>query len=369
MGNKKGVGNSSFTKRKTSSSVNNNDLNFKEKKDYKTFHNSENYNFKKYSALLFVIGVGVFLFYALLPYVDAFFGAFIMFILFKPVYKFLINRWGWKKNIAAMGVIILSIVIIVVPIVFIINATYGEIYFLYQNQTEFVNQANSISRLIPGVNLGQAVQSQLSQISSLITTMLFNSIQGFSRLMISMTIMYFILFFLLIHSGNVKNKFEELIPFNKSNSEKLLAELDSITFATIISTGLIALMQGVLLGLGFMFFGIRGAFMWGFIGAILAFLPVVGVSFIGFPSAALYLLQGNYYVGIGMIIWTLFIANVDNFIRPYLQNQFGKIHPLISIIGIFIGIPFFGLFGIVVGPLLLSYFLSTTKMFKEEYID
>jgi predicted PurR-regulated permease PerM len=52
-----------------------------------------------------------------------------------------------------------------------------------------------------------------------------------------------------------------------------------------------------------------------------------------------------------------------------LQKRIGHIHPVISILGVFIGLSFFGLLGIIIGPLILSYFLLTIKMFNQEYID
>ena len=59
----------------------------------------------------------------------------------------------------------------------------------------------------------------------------------------------------------------------------------------------------------------------------------------------------------------------DNFVRPYLQQKIGRIHPLTTLIGIFIGVPLFGLLGILIGPLMITYVLLTLEMFNEEYID
>jgi predicted PurR-regulated permease PerM len=62
------------------------------------------------------------------------------------------------------------------------------------------------------------------------------------------------------------------------------------------------------------------------------------------------------------------ISNIDNFLRPYIQEKVGAIHPFVSLLGIFIGIYLFGLVGIVVGPLVLSSFLLMLRMFYEDYI-
>jgi predicted PurR-regulated permease PerM len=59
---------------------------------------------------------------------------------------------------------------------------------------------------------------------------------------------------------------------------------------------------------------------------------------------------------------------VDSFLRPMIQKKVGEIHPFLSLIGIIIGVSLFGLIGIVIGPLLLSYFILTLEMFSKEYI-
>jgi predicted PurR-regulated permease PerM len=59
---------------------------------------------------------------------------------------------------------------------------------------------------------------------------------------------------------------------------------------------------------------------------------------------------------------------VDNFLKPIIQKKVGEIHPFLSLIGIIIGISLFGLIGIVIGPLFLSYFLLTVEMFSREYL-
>jgi predicted PurR-regulated permease PerM len=94
---------------------------------------------------------------------------------------------------------------------------------------------------------------------------------------------------------------------------------------------------------------------------------VVGPSIVWGPASLIMLLTQNYVAGIGILIFGLVLSNVDNFLRPFIQQQIGKMHPLISLIGIFIGIPIFGLLGLIIGPLLLSYFFLTLKMFREEY--
>ena len=60
----------------------------------------------------------------------------------------------------------------------------------------------------------------------------------------------------------------------------------------------------------------------------------------------------------------LFIGNVDNVLRVIINKRVGNTHPIISVIGVFIGIPLFGILGLVFGPLLLSYFLLLLEIYE-----
>jgi predicted PurR-regulated permease PerM len=187
---------------------------------------------------------------------------------------------------------------------------------------------------------------------------------------INYTIMYFIFFYLLVTDEDRLRKLViAIMPFSKANTVKLQQEFRNITHSTVIASGCIAVGQAGLLTLGLFMFGVPGALVLGFLGLILAFMPLVGVPVIWVPSSAWLLATGQVVPAIGLLVWGFLISTIDNFVRPMLQNRIGHIHPVISILGVFIGLSFFGLLGVVVGPLILSYFVLTVKMFNQEYID
>ena len=180
--------------------------------------------------------------------------------------------------------------------------------------------------------------------------------------------MYCILYYLFIYHEKVDSWIKKFLPFNKANSEKLVSNFRKVTMAVLISTGLISLIQGVLLGLVFFAFGIKGAILWGILAFIVSLLPVVGLPLIYIPFSIVYLANQNYYVAFGILICGALINLSEYFIRPILQKRIGDIHPLITIIGVIIGIAAFGFIGLIIGPLLITYLLLTYEMFMEEYV-
>jgi predicted PurR-regulated permease PerM len=323
-------------------------------------------NFFKYIALVIIILLAIFIIYYMWKYINGFFGALILFTLFLPLYKYLIKN-NINKNLSAIIIIIITLIIVIIPSYFILNSSYQYIVDTVNNQDNIINELSKLEDKF-NINLTNKVKENLNSLANWSGNILIRGLNSIVRTGITLTIMYFLLFYLLINHDKIKHYLKEYLPFNQANSNKLYSEFKNVTYATVFSAGLLSVFQGLLLGLGFWFFGIKAAVLWGLLAAIFSFLPIVGVPVIWIPYAIYYFLIKNYYVAIGLIIWGLIINYSEYIIRPSLQKKIGDLHPLISIIGIFLGLSAFGIVGIVIGPLLISYFILTFKMFKEEYL-
>lgn len=326
-------------------------------------------NFTKYTAILFILLLGGFLALAMLPYINGVFGALILFVMFNPLYK----RLNKKLNgtVSALIIIVFTVLIIVIPLIFLTSALVSEIQIIAFKAKDLVNEFQGlelIDQYVENVDLQNMIRSQISSAGSFFQGSLISALNKAAGFVVNLIITYFLLFYMFLNSNKLVELGYEFIPFSQTNSNRLMDEFSRVTKAVIISTGVIAIMQGVLVGAGLFVFGVPGAILWGVIGIILSFLPVVGVPVIWIPAGAYKLIVGEPWAAVGIFVWGLIISNVDSFIRPALQKKVGRMHPLISLIGVFIGLPFFGILGLVIGPLLLSYFFLSLRMFKEEYI-
>ena len=143
-----------------------------------------------------------------------------------------------------------------------------------------------------------------------------------------------------------------------------------VTFSTLVGTGATAAVQGLLVGLAFWVVGLSNAVFWAVVTLIVSILPVVGSGLIWAPGAASLALEGRWGWAIALVLWgILVVGNVDNLIRPYVFRRWARIHPFITIIGAFAGISWFGLLGLVIGPLAISYFFELIRMYRAEYLD
>ena len=320
-------------------------------------------------AAIVVLILAVLLSYALWPYINAFIGAVILYVLFKPLYKYLHTKQNLSKSFSAILVIIITIFLVVIPFIILLTLVTGEAIDLFQNKEALTGFVESIDAVFPNLDFQNLLSSQITNVTDFMTNLLLDLLKSLGNFLVILLIMYFTLYYLLIYRDEILNALEPFIPFNDENTKKLIRKAKNITNTTIVSTGIIALVQGILLTIAFLIFGIKGAFLWGFVTTILSFLPVVGSPIVWVPVVIFNFANGNYFVMTGILIFGIFISTVDNFIRPYLQKRMGNIHPLTTLVGIFIGVPVFGLLGIIAGPILISYFIQTVKMFREEYVE
>jgi predicted PurR-regulated permease PerM len=227
---------------------------------------------------------------------------------------------------------------------------------------------------VPTGSLQTQIQERITSLASeavnYISEFILGSIHILSRQSIGLLIMYFLLYYILTEEdSDFVHKIYFAVPFNEENTTTLIDEFRKIVRTTIISSGAIALFQGTILTITFFILKIQGAFLWGFIATILAFVPVFGSTLVWVPATIIEFLLGNYTDGITILIVGIFIGVVDSFLRPIIQKKVGEIHPFLSLIGIVIGVSLFGLIGIIIGPVLISYFVLTVEMFSKEYLS
>jgi predicted PurR-regulated permease PerM len=60
---------------------------------------------------------------------------------------------------------------------------------------------------------------------------------------------------------------------------------------------------------------------------------------------------------------------VDYLARVTLMRKIGDVHPLVTILGVIVGLGLFGFMGFIFGPLLLSYLLLLIRIYSNEFIE
>jgi len=324
-------------------------------------------------ALLFIAILAVAITYALYPYIEAFFAALIIYVIMKPAHDLLTKRLKINNRAASIVLIVLSIVIIIIPLYYLIillSQQVGQVLEIVTVNMDIIyGYLQKINELVPALDLEQKASDLVTTIGGFVSQLVLETIQNLGNQLIGLIIMVFLLYYLFTTDDKtLKDLTSNIIPFSDSNKDKLIGEMKNIIHSTIIATFFIAAVQGGLLAFTFYLLDIQGAILWGFVTLILSIMPVVGAPLVWGPAIIFKVIEGDLFAAGVIFIAGMVISNIDNFLRPYIQDKVGAIHPFVSLLGIFIGIYLFGLVGIVVGPLVLSSFLLMLRMFYEDYI-
>ena len=294
------------------------------------------------------------------------FAAFVLYTILTPVFTSLVEKWGMKKWIAATLIIIISLVVIVLPFLTLSLMVIDKVSEFQEDPIRIKNLMQQIDNFIGSkIDQPHLFDKAMAKLNQLAEELFPSVLSGAANIVLGLIIMYFLLYFMLVQKKEFEAGLLKYAPFREQNALKFAKELKLTTYSNVLGQGFIAIVQGALVSIGFFMFGIRDPLFWGVISTFLSFLPVVGAPVIFVPAALIELASGNNTAGWGLLLWGfIVIINIDNVIRLLIAKNVSDTHPIITVVGVIIGIPIFGILGLVFGPLLLSYFILTIRIYE-----
>jgi predicted PurR-regulated permease PerM len=319
--------------------------------------------------IISILALLFFILFGLREYLSAILGSIILYILFLPFYRWLTETKKWKTGLSSMLMILVSFVLIVLPFLFLsVLLTDKIIYYTshYQEILKLVEEFEDMTGF--RLNDKATITSIATNLGSFLSNLFPSLVTGALDVFIILGLMYFVMFYLQIHNRELNGMAFKYLPFTENTIQELTEELKASVNANVLGLGIISLVQAVLVGMGFLFFGIPDAFFWGLISFFAAFIPVLGTPLVWGPGGIYLIVMGETGKGVGLLIYgAVLVMNIDNVLRLYLAKRMGDTHPLITIIGVILGVPLFGILGLVIGPLMISYLLLLIKVYDQEY--
>ena len=186
---------------------------------------------------------------------------------------------------------------------------------------------------------------------------LFGTVVGFFM-------MLFLLFFLLRDGRTILDHLIRLIPLEAVRRERLLDYLARVTRAVVFGSATTALIQGIFVGVGFALAGLPSPVVFGVLATIAALLPA-GAIVVLIP-AVLYLAVGGHWVGaVFLAFWSALLVVVENVARPLLTAHRAHVSTLAVFVGAVGGVSAFGVMGLIIGPVLLSFVVALVRFTTE----
>lgn len=326
-------------------------------------------DYRRAASLLIIIILGIFLAYTLSSFITAFLSAVIFYVLMKPLMKYFVVKRRWSKTWATILLLLLSLVLFLGPAWTLYGLLASKINYALVHSTELITGLKQMDDYIwnmAGIRI--LSEDMLKKIQEIAANIIPQILGATADMLATIGMMYFMLYYLLMNFGKNEKMLGDLLPLEEEKALRFSGELESSVFSNVLGAPVLAILQGLCAGMGFWIFGLEEPWFWGAITGFMSFIPIVGTAIVWIPAGVYQLVNGENWQGIGILLFGgIIITNIDNVFRFTLQKKFADVHPIVTVLGVIVGLQYFGITGIVFGPLLISYFLLMIKMYREEY--
>ncbi|GAB3989327.1 AI-2E family transporter [Spirosoma daeguense] len=317
------------------------------------------------TSLLIIAG---FIIFGLSGYFSAFLGAGILYVVFRPWFTALAIKRKWNRSLVTSLLIVFAFVVIIMPFLTLSLMLIGRIQYYSQHTDDIMKLVKHAEDLIGyQITSPQNIKTIAQQAGSYASRLLPSIAGGALDFIVIIGLMFFAMYFMFVQQESFTKGLQKYLPFKRETQKELAESLKNNVNANVLGQALVSLVQGVLTGITLWAFGVPDSGFWGTVAFFMAFIPILGTPIVWAPAGLIQLSQGNTGQGVGiLLVGAIVIINIDNLLRIVLARRMGDIHPLITLTGIVLGVPIFGILGLVVGPLLLSYFIVLIQVFEQE---
>jgi predicted PurR-regulated permease PerM len=176
--------------------------------------------------------------------------------------------------------------------------------------------------------------------------------------------MLFMLFFFLQDGRAMIEGATRLVPVEPARRAQLLRYLGDVTRAVVFGSTVTALVQGVIVGIGFALVSLPSPVVFGVLAIIAAFLPA-GAALVLIPAVIYLASIGRWGAAIFLACWTAGMWILENVLRPLLTAHHAQVSTLAIFVGAIGGVAAFGILGLVLGPVLLSFVVALVRFAQE----
>ncbi len=304
---------------------------------------------------------------------------------FSPVYRRLHERLS--AHAASLATCVLIFVVLFIPIVVLVSILSTEAYDLYlmgknavigdqlKTLLEAGNVLERINTLLARLDIQLTYEDMISPISEVGKVVGFSLFEQASavasnafKFLINFFLMLLVIFYMLMDGPRLAAFVVDLSPLPREEDEKILKKFSDMGGAILIGNGLAGLIQGVCGGLVFAFLDLRSPFLWGVIMSLLAFLPIVGIGAVMLPASVFLALSGRIGEAIFLAVFYVVLSGgMEYLFKPKLVGHRVKMHTLVVFLSIIGGLKLFGILGIIYGPLVVTFFLTLTDIYRSKY--
>jgi len=298
-------------------------------------------------------------------------GAVPLYILSRGQYFQLVYNRKWKKGRAAGLYVFYYLILLGIPVFLAITLISPKVnVFLNDPSENFQIIKQAVSQVQQKMGFTIASEKSLSGALERVAAFLPSVINSTANLIANLATMLFLLYYMLYYAAEMEKTLYRIIPLKDVNTNLLAFETKKIVKANALGIPLISVIQGLTATLGYFIFGVPEWALWGFLTGLFAFFPIIGTMLVWVPLVIYTYVSGNSATGTGLLLYSVIVTgNIDYVARITIMKKIGDVHPVITVLGVIIGLGVFGFIGLIFGPLLVNYIIVLFKIYLNEFVD
>lgn len=315
------------------------------------------------------------------PFAAVILWSVVLALLFAPLNRKLLARTR-RPNLAASVTLVIAVVSVLLPIGALslaVAAEAGDLVDEAPARWERWTSDPALKARIAGVRAdleerfpfvaridGADLGSRLKELGQTMMKRSLGIAGSILQGVVGLVFIVFSLFFLLRDAERFESALRRLLPLDARQSDLLFGRTVEVVHASVFGVIVVAFVQGALGGLLFAILGLPSPILWGLVMSFLAMIPMVGAAVVWLPAAVFLLATGHVGKAIALlVVGTLVISTIDNFLRPRLVGERTGLHELVVFFAVLGGLKLFGVVGLFVGPAVFALSWSLLDLFRE----
>ena len=322
------------------------------------------------------------------PFRVPLFFAFVLATVLDGVYGWTVRQLRGRRVIGALVTTLSVLVVVVGPLAAVVGFVAGRLAeglaFVrdqlgintideLRNGTLSANGTQLTGRALRLLHLSREQLEELGRrVSEMADHPVQRLVQGSSAAVFHTAVMLIAFYFFLLEGPRLRVWLERISPLQPRQTRDLFIEFRSVARASIFGTTLAALFQAVAATVGYLVTGVPHPIFFGLLTLVASFIPVIGTMLVWAPAVGLLWMFGQHAMAIVLLAWCLLIViGAEQVGKPFVMRAIlrsrEEIHGGLVFLSLLGGIEMFGLIGVVLGPLMVAFFLSMVRIYERDF--
>ncbi|MEK6873286.1 MAG: AI-2E family transporter [Nanoarchaeota archaeon] len=215
-------------------------------------------------------------------------------------------------------------------------------------------------------NFAASYSTFVSTSTQTVLTRFTEMVVNLPALLLKLAVVALVFFYGLRDGGKLIKVLEDTLPFNKSLTTRFIKKSKDVTFSVVYGRIIIGIMTGLLSGISFYIAGVPNSTLLTFIAILAGVIPIVGPWIVWIPVVAGLFIAGQTLPAMLLLLYNgLFVSFFDNITHPLFISKQASLPISFTLIGMIGGLLVFGIFGVIVGPLIVAYLVTLFEIYLE----